>query len=445
MKKYTLALALVALMPGVASAAYDYNRPREGYYTQRPTAKTSTYKNTSATRKTGGYKNVVNNNFYYSQSAQSQPRVQRTASVDNSDYYNTASYRNDSYYAAQSAEATKTKTKKTVKKSYSTQERKFFLAHPFFQPLKGHFGSVTDFSYARNNFDFDLLNGRTLNLDTSSATYRNVTPVGAVNVGGKEQTSQFAVKEDLSYGLTDTLALVLMAQYDKTKVSFKDWTVGGGSDTKSDSGLNLFGAGLQYRFVDSNDWIVMGEGFFEHQKDTANMFMLAVKAGYKIDRTTVYGIGRFVYTNLIHGDTYGAYVNDSTGDWLMLSYNTNVKNLFYAEGGIGAFAVLNKYFTLNGELIYGYYDWHNQLNIKGAIGWQPADMFALNLYAQTSLYDSAKNKVRRYMNYDVNPTDYPEVDGSPVFTDSNLLYTDGDYKITKYNEWKIGVQAILYF
>ena len=446
MKKYTLALVLATLIPGIAGAAYDYNQPRGGYYTQRPTTKTGTYKKASTTRKTGGYTNVVNNNFYYSQSAQTtQPRAQRTVSAEETSYYNGDSYRSDSSYYAYQQPAEVTRTKKTVKKSYATQERKFFLAHPFFQPLKGHVGSVTDFSYARNKFDFDLLNGRTLDIDSASASYRNVTPVGAVNLSGTAKISQFAVKEDLSYGITDTLALVLMAQYDKTKVEFGDWSVGSDSDSKSDSGLNLFGIGLQNRFVDNNKWIVMGEAFFQHQKDTANTLMLEAKAGYKIDRTTVYGIGRFAWANLINGDTYGAYVDDATGDYLMLSYNTDAKNIFHIEGGLGAFAVLNKYFTLNGEMVFGHYDWHNQLNVKGAIGWQPADHFALNLYAMTSLYDSAKNKVRRYMNYDVNPTDFPEVDGSPVFTGSKLLYTDGDYKIKNYNEWKIGVQAILYF
>ena len=174
--------------------------------------------------------------------------------------------------------------------------------------------------------------------------------------------------------------------------------------------------------------------------------MGAVKAGYKIDRTTVYGVGRIAYTNLIENDIYGIYVDNNTGDYLMLSYNTDVKNILQIEGGIGAFAVLNKYFTLNGELMYGHYDWHNQLNIKGAIGWQPADSFALNIYASTSLYDSAKGKTRQYMNNDINPTIYPEdSSGNPQFTDSKHLYTVGDYKIKDYNEWKIGVQAILYF
>ena len=98
-------------------------------------------------------------------------------------------------------------------------------------------------------------------------------------------------------------------------------------------------------------------------------------------------------------------------------------------------------------MIYGHYDWHEQLNIKGAIGWQPGDMFALNLYASTSIYDSAKGKTKEYMNYDVNPgpDDYPTLNGVPQFTDSHLLYTTGDYKINSYNEWKIGIQGILYF
>ena len=273
-----------------------------------------------------------------------------------------------------------------------------------------------------------------MDIDPSSPNYGTVLGSDVIGISGRAETSQFAVKEDLSYGLTDTLALVLMAQYDKTKTTF-NWEETSLSDTRNSSGLNLFGIGLQNRFVDTNDWIVMGEAFFQHQKDTANTFMAAVKAGYKIDRTTIYGVGRAAYTNLTDGDIYGAFVDDSTGDWLMLSYNTDSKDIFFVEGGLGAFAALNKYFTLNGEMMSGHYDWHNQLNIKVAIGWHPADSFALNLYASTVIYDSAKNKVRKFMNYDVNPEGVT----------SSLVYTTGDYKIKNYNEWKAGVQAILYF
>lgn len=435
MKKYALALVLVALMPVVSAGAYEYTQSQAEYTTRRPVVKTKTVKKATTARKTGGYNNVVSNNFYYGQPAQySSSNDINTGADYRSDYR--SDYRGGDYYRADR------KQTKRVAKSYSSQERKYFLAHPFFQPLKGHVGSVTDFSYAKNKFDFDLINGRTLNIDQASASYGEITPVDAFSVGGHAETSQFAIKEDLSYGLTDTLALILMAQYDKTKTTFN---IADGKDSKSESGLNLYGIGLQNRFVDTNEWIAMGELYFQHQKDTANTFMGGIKAGYKIDRTTIYGLGRIAYTNLIDGDIYGALVDDSTGDWFVLSYNTNAKDIFQVEGGIGAFAVLDKYFTLNGEMIFGHYDWHNQLSIKGALGWQPLDSFALNLYAATALYDSAKNKVRQYMNYDVNPTDYPTVNNTPVFTDSGVLYTMGDYKIKNYNEWKVGVQAILHF
>lgn len=434
MKKYTFALALIAVLPIVSAGAYEYTQSQGEYNSaHRPVVKTNTYKKASTTRRTGGYNNVVTNNFYYNQPAQYY--TQKPVNAGNRD----SGYRGKGYaggyYGAASNENIEKQGNRTIK-SYSSQERKFFLAHPFFQPLKGRVGSVTDVSYARNNFDFDLTNGRVLGLDPNvPSEYNKIVGVQNILVSGKEETSMFAVKEDLSYGLTDTLALVLMAQYDKTKVAFKDWSGGEPADTNSNSGLNLFGIGLQNRFVDNSDWIVMGEAFFQHQKDTANTFMGAVKAGYKVAKTTIYGVGRLSYTNLIKGDIYGSYVEAPDGDWMMLSYKTDVKNIFQGEAGLGAFAVLNKYFTLNGELIYGFYDWHNQLNLKGALGVQPADHFALNLYASTSLYDSAKGKTRQYINYDVNPEGVA----------SSVVYTVGDYNIKNYNEWKIGVQAILYF
>jgi len=62
-------------------------------------------------------------------------------------------------------------------------------------------------------------------------------------------------------------------------------------------------------------------------------------------------------------------------------------------------------------------------------------MFALNLYGSMALYDSAKDKTKKYFEYDVDPESFA----------TGIAYTTGDYKIKDYNEWKIGVQAILYF
>lgn len=412
MKKYTLAFALFAILPIVsADAAYQHNTRSNSYYASRP-VKTNTYRTSS--RRSGGYTNTITNNFYYG----GQP-VARPAYAQEYD---------DSYVAER---------KQVSKKSYSSQTRKYFLAHPFFQPLEGKFGSVTDISYAQNSFKFDILNGSVLDIDktTPSPTYGQVIASGNALLSGKEETSQFVVKEDFSFGLSDTLAIIGMVQYDKTKVSFKDWSGGESADTSTTSGLNIFGIGLQNRFVDNDKWIASIAGFFQHQKDTANTFIGEIKAGYKINRTTIYGLGRLGYSDLIEGDTYGAFVKAKDGDWLMLSYNTDVKDVIYVEGGAGVFTVLNKYFTLNGEMILGHYDWHNQLNIKGAFGWQPNDFFALNLYASAALYDSAKGQKQMYMNYDKNPDGYA----------TTLVYTTGDYKIKNYNEWKIGVQAIFYF
>jgi len=441
MKKYTIVLALMAVAPAFAAGDYYNNTSAsEGYYTTKP-AKANTYKTTTTSRKSGGYGNTIQNNFYYQQPARASsydvvPRQQTTTSrqvystrYDNAD---TRRYSNDSYSVRE---------KQVTTRTYATQERKYFLAHPFFQPLKGRFGSVTDFSYATNNFKFDILNASVLDLDTNSYfTDTDGNTVFLTSLSGKQETTQFLVKEDFSIGITDTLAIIGMLQYDRTKTSFKDWkdsldpAWSTASDSYSSSGLNLFGIGLQDRFVDNDEWIAMVAGYYQHQKDTANTFIGELKAGYKVDRTTVYGLLRGGYSRLTKGDIYGAYV-ESGADYIMLSYKTDTKDVIYVEGGLGAFAVLNKYFTLNGELIYGHYDWHEQLNLKGAIGIQPADMFALNLYGSVAVYDSAKGKTKKYFEYDVNPENYA----------TSAAYTIGDYKIKDYNEWKVGVQAILYF
>lgn len=447
MKIYTIALALAVVAPAVAANGYEYNtNVTSDYYTTKPAVKSGAYKTTTTTRKNGGYSNSIQNNFYYpsQQRATSSYEVvpaQTTTTTTYSSNYN-GDYRTR-YDDRSYDDGYVVREKQTTTRTYSTQERKYFLAHPFFQPLKGKFGSVTDFAYAANNFKFDILNGSVLDLDTGNY-YADTdgNTLFASYVSGKEEATQFLVKEDFSFGITDTLAVIAMAQYDKTKTTFKDWkdssdpTWTSASDSYSSSDLNLFGIGLQDRFVDNDEWIAMISAYYQYQKDTANTFIGELKAGYKIDRTTVYGLLRAGYSRLTKDNVwgYGAYVK-SDGDEMMLAYKTDPKDIFQIEGGLGAFAVLNKYFTLNGELVYGHYDWHEQLNIKGAIGWQPGDMFALNLYGMVSLYDSGDGKTKKYSMYDVNPEGYT----------TTAAYTVGDYKLKDYNEWKIGVQAILYF
>jgi len=444
MKKYMLVMAILGIMPVLGASGYEYNKNTNQYATTTRSTGTKSYKKTSTVRKTGGYHNTITNNFYYG----GQPVQQQRPVVVSEQRQAAPIVRQEPVYDedvvfVEDERPFEEQPVVQVKPERSSQERKYFLAHPFFQPLKGKVGSVTDVSYAHNDFKFDIIDGRVLDIDPGSLTYGDWVE-GPVGISGKAENNQFLVKEDLSIGLTDSLALMLMAQYDSTKVKFKDWSGGEAANESSDSGLNVFGVGLQSRFLDNDEWIAMLNGFFQHQKDTANTLVLDVKAGYKFNRTTAYGLVRLGYSDLIDGDIYGSIVKDSSGDWLMLSYKQDVKDVFYVEGGAGFFSVLNKYTYLNGELIYGYYDWHNQLSIKGVFGVQPTESFAINLYASMALYDSAKGKTKGYMNYDVNPDPVLDSSNNPVLS-SQLFYTTGDYKINSYNEWKLGVQAILYF
>ena len=427
MKKSVIALALVGVMPMLAANGATYRSSSSAG------VKTATYK----AKKTGGYRNTITNNFYVNANPSQYPSYQ--------------GYSEESSYARPTRVRVADKTT-TTKRSVKSQERKFFLAHPFFQPLKGKFGSVTDVSYAKSTMDFTLLNANIKDLDASSPTVGHIAKgltFPGITLKAKENTTQFAIKEDISYGLTDKLALMLMAQYDKTEMEVKDWADGSAGTKTSTSGLNIFGVGLQGRFLDTPEYIGMLSGYFQHQKDAANTLMAELKMGTKVERFTLYGLARASYSKLDNKGAYGAYMKEGNGDWLMLSYKLDTDSVFQAEGGIGAFAVFNKYMTGKAELTYGSYDWHEQMNLRGEIGFQPGDSFAINLYASAALYDSAKGKTKTYLNYDINPEAVPDTSGLPaeqqIDSNSKLLYTYGDYKINKYNEYKIGIQGILYF
>lgn len=439
MKKSLVALVISVVAP----LSIAYGATNTG-------TKTRTYRRASTTSQAKGH---VTNNFYYNQSNRKKygaapattaaPVQQYTTVTRNSDYKND-SYGVDSYVAESYQTSTVQKksdySERYQKKTTVSQERKYFLAHPFFQPLKGNFGSVTDIAFSKNSFDFDLLNSTVYDLDPSSASYYPNTGVpltyGTLDLGGKAQTNQFLVKQDFSFGLTDKLAIVAMGQYDSTKLQLKDWTSGDPDNENKDSGVNVFGFGFQLRFIDTPKVIGMTAVNYESQRDTSDSVLADVKLGYKFDRTTLYLVGRGGYSWLKEKDaSYGFYVDDDSGDWLMLSYKRGVSDVFYAEGGLGVFSVLSKYFTVNAEAFFGNYDWHNQLSAKAAFGIQPFDSFALNIYASGVLYDSAENKIKEFMNYDLNPAGFA----------TGLAYSIGDYKIKNYNEYKIGAQIILHF
>ncbi len=334
-------------------------------------------------------------------------------------YYTKPANRSALYKQYEGASSSSARAVKTTKRSTRAEKvvnklsRKYFIAHPFYQPLGGVFGSVTDLGYTMAGYDF------TINTETP--------------IGGNWDMSRFTIKEDFSYGITDTVALMGMLQFDMDEYKF-EWDDNSPADKMDDNGLNLFGIGGQWRFMDNEKWIGMASAYYQHQKDISNNFLLEAKVGYKVASSTVYGLVRGWYLAL-DGNSYGNGVEDKeAGNYqlLYMPYQVGEDSAIYFEGGMGVFSVLNKDWTLNLETVLGHYDWHNSATIKGAIGWQPNDWFALNLYAKTVFYDSADGK-----KLDV------------YYMSPNLGYDQltniGKAELDNYAETSIGLQVMFQF
>ncbi len=406
MKKYlslfTAFAVVVGVAPALAATNYGTRAASSADLTGAPAVRERTQVNyekytTRSTTKT--YDEADAKNIYYTQPANRSALYKQY----------------DSGNAAATVRTTRAETYRTELK------RKYYLAHPFFQPTKGKFGSVTDISYNANSYDIFL------------------TPLANVEISdlnGKWDMSQISIKEDFSYGITDRLSVLAMARYDISDYKF-DWSVAP-DDSMDDNGFNLFGLGLQWRFVDTEKWIATASAYYQYQQDISNNVVLDLKAGYKVSSSTIYGLVRGWYLNF-DGNSYGNGINGKTeeGDeaTFFMAYNTDADNTFYVEGGVGVFSVLDEDWTLNLEAVLGNYDWHNQASIKAAIGWQPNDWFALNLYGKMAVWDSANGKDLSFWQTDTNS-------GSPYY---GQLVRMGSANIDNYSEYSIGLQAIFMF
>ena len=323
----------------------------------------------------------------------------------------------------------------------SELRRKYYLAHPFFQPLKGKFGSITDVSYTMNSYDmkFGYVEPTIFNKDTFDIDNPIESALTLNGQSGKWKANQIAIKEDFSFGITDRFAVLGMLRYDSSDYKF-EWS-NGPDDKMDDNGLNLWGLGAQWRMVDNEKWIATASAYFQHQKDIANSYILDLKGGYEVSRSTIYGLLRGWYVDF-DGDAYGNGIEGTDAEGhkatMFLAYDTDVDSTFYVEGGIGTFSVLDEDWTLNLEAVFGNYDWHNQASIKGAIGWQPNDWVALNLYAKTVFYDSANDK-----KLDM----YYLRDGTVDAAGNDLvgLSKFGKATLDSYSETTVGLQAIFQF
>ena len=327
-------------------------------------------------------------------------------------YYQPSANRSQMYRTYNTGTTTRSATTTRTETVRSSMKRKYYLAHPFFQPTEGKFGMITDLGYNTASYDIDF------------------APLGEMSdTEAKWKMKQFAIKEDLSYGITDKLAVLLMGRYDITKYKF-DWKTAP-DDTMDDNDLNIFGAGLQWRFVDNEKWIATLSGYYERQKEIANEFVLDFKAGYKVSKSTIYGLARgwlVLFDDEYYGNGITGKNESGNVESLFISYDDDAKTTFFVEGGLGVFSVLGEDWTLNLEAIFGHYDWHNQASIKGAIGWQPNDWFALELYGKTSFYDTAEGK-----NLDFYGTQGGEWGKM------------GKAKLDNYQEMSFGGRVIFYF
>ena len=96
-----------------------------------------------------------------------------------------------------------------------------------------------------------------------------------------------------------------------------------------DDGFNLYGLGAQWRFIDNEQWIGTLSGYFQHQKDIANSYILDLKGGYKIARSTIYGLARGWYVDF-EGNSYGNGIEGTTAEGqkaaIFIAYDTDVDN-----------------------------------------------------------------------------------------------------------------------
>lgn len=363
-----------------------------------------------------GANNYTNNNYvrnikttnYERSETRTRTRTYRPAATTNTNtaanqpyYYNRATATPNRAYAADRSSDRRTRVK-----------RKYYLAHPFFQPTEGKFGLITDISYGTSSYDIAF------------------KPIGSMSdTSAKWDMGQFVIKEDLSFGITDRVGIVLMARYDASKYKF-DWSTAP-DDKMDDSGLNLYGAGLQWRFVDTADWIAMASSYYQRQKAIANEAVLDIKAGYKIAKSTIYGLARgwlIDFDEEYYGNGITGLDENGYPGGVFLAYDMDPKNTVFLEGGLGVFSVLGEDWTLNLEGVFGHYDWHNQAYLKGAFGWQPNDWFALNLYGKFAFYDTAEGK---------NLDFYGTVGGVWTYM--------GKAELDNYNEVSVGGQVIFYF
>jgi hypothetical protein len=297
--------------------------------------------------------------------------------------------------------------------------RKYNLNNPFYQPMKGGFSSVTDLSYRQNSLNFAML------------------PDGALwqNHKGKYTADTMSVAEHLSYGITDDVTVLGSARFARNKLNIHwDTLPSPWNDDTSDGDkikLDLWGAGVLWRFKNDSDWIASLFGAYESLTDAGSAFIGEVKAGYKNDDTTIYGFGRAMYFDWKGDMGYGFGMKNQHGQTEYFSEKENVSSSVYYDLGVGIFAALNPDWSVDAQVLYSDAEWHSQIAGRASVSYQPWINASLNLYGQVALWDSADG-------FDKSAVWFWQNDGTPG-------QRVGTAKFDKYSDWQGGIQLVLAF
>ncbi|MCL2757804.1 MAG: hypothetical protein FWE64_00590 [Alphaproteobacteria bacterium] len=278
----------------------------------------------------------------------------------------------------------------------SMLDRDTHLAHPFFQPIRGRFASVSDIGITRNSFDWHLR-------DVFIEDPVDTDPITGDK--GNWSSGQTFIKQDFLYGLTDELSAIVSIKYASNRAAM-DWDfprptppAGSGltnplprvSDLRwSDSGIDQAGAGFIWRFYDSGDWVANAAAYYIWT-EFANSIAAEARLGHNIGDTTVYGLVRVMGTSW-DGDSYGPFIEDLDIASYYIPFNRNISATTNAEVGLGVFSALDDSWSVGGQFVIGDYDWHSQANISASVNFQPTPNIAIGLYGRMSVWNTAEDQ-----------------------------------------------------
>lgn len=297
------------------------------------------------------------------------------------------------------------------------------MANPFFQPEKGKFGAVTEAGYARNSFNFVV--------PVIAPLPPAATGIWLDGESGKWNADQLFVKQDVSYGINDRVALLANVKYGSTKYEVNWDAPDLDADTESSAGIDQAGAGIVWRFYESADVIANIDVQYMWTK-TNNALSLGAMVGHKVwDHSTVYGFGRAWGINW-DDESYGVYVEDALAGYYIVFDRDISSIVLNLEAGLGVFTAFDDMWSAGAELVFGDYDWHSQAGLSLNLNYQPSKNFAVGIYGRMSVWDSAdsnENIEMWWLDAGISQT--------PMFV--------GKTEVTKHADMMFGARLFLYF